>query len=172
MAQALARDGPAGRNRAQLELLEGEALAEAGAGLAYLRTLPMVDPRRIVLVGHSFGGSLSILLAAGDTTIPAVVLFGAAAASWGPSPALRARLLAAVRRARARFFIIHAANDYSLAPGEALAAELRRIGRPYRLKIYPPVGSTTRAGHNFVFLSVAAWQDDVLAFLRGPSRAP
>ncbi len=166
MGRALAEHGETGRNRVQLELLEGEALNEALAGLGYLRSLPSVDPVRIAVVGHSFGGSLSILLVARDTTIQAAVLFGAAAGSWESSPELQERLLAAVHQATASMFFIHAANDYSVAPGKALAAELQRMGKMHRLTIYPPFGSTTRAGHNLVFRGVNTWQRDVFAFLK------
>jgi pimeloyl-ACP methyl ester carboxylesterase len=55
--------------------------------------LPGVDVHRIGVAGHSFGGSLSLILAERDAALRAVVLFGAAAASWEPSPGLRERLL-------------------------------------------------------------------------------
>ena len=166
MGRALAEHGQTGRNRVQLELLEGEALNEALAGLGYLRGLPAVDPVRIAVVGHSFGGSLSILLAARDSTLRAAILFGAAAGSWDSSPELQGRLMAAVHEARASMFFIHASNDYSVASGKSLAAELQRIGKTHRLTIYPRFGSTTRAGHNLVFRSLNTWERDVFAFLK------
>jgi len=165
LAQALVSHGQAARNRVQLELLEGEALTEGFAGLTYLRSLSYVDRTRVAVLGHSFGGSLSILLAAHDSTIPAVVLFGAAAASWAPSPELQQRLRTAVRRAKAVMFFIYAANDYSVTPGTALADELHRIGRPHQLMIYPAFGTTTHEGHNLVFRSPDTWKTDVFAFL-------
>jgi hypothetical protein len=60
---------------------------------------------------------------------------------------------------------IHAKNDYSIEPGPALAAEMKRLGKPHELKMYPPFGADTRAGHNFLFRSVATWESDVFAFL-------
>jgi carboxymethylenebutenolidase len=48
-------------------------------------------------------------------------------------------------------FFIHAANDYSLAPGEALDARLQRLGKPHLLKIYPPIGKTADDGTAFFF---------------------
>lgn len=165
MDSALAAGGQQGRNRVQLQLLETDELNEAIAGLAFLRALPAVDARRIAVAGHSLGGSLSLLLAARDTTLRAAVVFSGAAYSWGLSPGLRARLLAAVGRTTAPVFFLHAANDYSIASGEALAAELQRLGKPHRLTIYPAVGLAPREGHNFVFRAVAAWEPDVFAFL-------
>src|SRR4030095_10909649 len=57
MARALAGEGVRGRNRVQLQLLETEELNEALAGLAFLRALPEVDPHRMTVAGHSFGGA-------------------------------------------------------------------------------------------------------------------
>lgn len=128
----------------QLELLTGEELDEAVAGLAFLRALPEVDPDRIAVTGHSFGGSLTLLLAARVATLRAAVVFAGAAYSWDLSPGLRARLLAAVRHT---------------------AAEMQRLGRPHRLKVYPAAGRSAREGHNLVFRNVATWEPDVFAFL-------
>ncbi len=82
--------------RSQLRLLEGEELNEATAGLAFLRTLRQVDTHRIAVAGHSFGGSLTLFLAARDTTLRAVVIFSGAAHSWSHSAELRRRLREAV----------------------------------------------------------------------------
>jgi dipeptidyl aminopeptidase/acylaminoacyl peptidase len=138
---------------------------DALAALQFLRRLPEVDTSRMALAGHSFGGSLTLLLAARDTTARAVVVFGAAAASWDGSAELRARLRDAVTRVRAPIFFVHAANDYSVRPGRALADEMTRLGKVHRLKIYPAFGATPAAGHNLVFRNVAAWESDVFAFL-------
>jgi dienelactone hydrolase/ketosteroid isomerase-like protein len=165
MARALQAEGVEGRNRAQLQLLENEQMNEATAALARLRARGDVDARRIGVVGHSFGGSLSVLMAARDPEIRAAVIFGVAAGSWNQSAELRERLLAAVARMSASAFFIHAANDYSTAPGPALAAEMQRLARPHALKIYPPYGADPRAGHNLVFRSVRTWESDVFAFL-------
>jgi len=166
MSRAQEKEGVEGRNRVQMQLLEGEELSEASAALAYLRTRPFVDANRIALVGHSFGGSLSLLMAARDDRIRAVVVFGAAAASWGRSPALRTKLLDAVARMKAPVLIVHAKNDYSIAPGKALAAEMQRLRKPHALKIYPRFGKSATEGHNMVFRSVPTWETDVFAFLR------
>jgi dienelactone hydrolase len=165
MARALQAEGVEGRNRVQLQLLENEQMNEATAALARLRARDDVDTRRIGVVGHSFGGSLSVLMAARDPGIRAVVIFGGAAGSWTQSAVLRERLLSSVGHMSAPAFFIHAGNDYSIAPGRALAAEMQRLGKPHALKIYPPFGADARAGHNLVFGSVRTWEADVFAFL-------
>ena len=164
MARALAQDGRDSRNELQLQLQEIE-LGDVVAGLAFLRGRTDVDARRVAVAGHSFGGQLTLLLTERDTSVRAAVVFGAAAASWESSPKLRARLLAAVGGTDAPVFFIHAANDFSVAPGTALAAEMKRLGKPQRVKIYPSVGQTPAEGHDFVHLSLSTWEPDVFTFL-------
>src|SRR5262249_33490964 len=164
MNRALEAKGQEGRNQLQLQLLEIE-LKDVRAGLAFLRARPEVDARRIAVAGHSFGGQLTLLLAERDASIRAAVVFGAAAGSWEPSPKLRERLLAAVRRTSVPVFLIHAANDLSVEPGKALDAEMTRLGKPHTLKIYPAVGNTPAEGHDFVHLRLSTWEPDVFAFL-------
>ncbi|HUL04199.1 MAG TPA: dienelactone hydrolase family protein [Gemmatimonadales bacterium] len=166
MEKELRANGQEARNRTQLRLLETDELSDAFAGLAFLRTLPQVDRRLIAVAGHSFGGALALLLAERDSTPRAVIDFAGAAGSWEQSPQLRARLLTAVGAATMPIFFIHAANDYSVAPGQALAAERDRLGKPYRIKIYPAFGTTTSDGHNLVDLSMGTWERDVFTFLR------
>jgi dienelactone hydrolase len=165
MSNAFVAYGQNGRNTVQLELLEADALTQAVAGLAFLRALPEVDPGRVAVAGHSFGGSLTLLVTAHDTMLRAAVVFSGSARSWQDSPALRQHLLDAVQRVSVPVLFLHAANDYSTAPGIALAAALTRAGKFARLKIYPAVGRTTAEGHNAVYRSVSTWEADVFAFL-------
>ncbi len=164
MSRALEEKGQQARNAVQLQLLEIE-LSDVLAGLEFLRGSPDIDRRRIAVAGHSFGGQLALLAAERDADVPAVVVFGAAAASWETSPDLRARLLAVVGRVNAPVFFIHAENDFSVAPGKVLSAEMTRLGKACTLKIYPPVGKTAAEGHDFVHRSISAWEADVFGFL-------
>ena len=133
--------------------------------MAFLKSLPEVDAPRIAIMGHSFGGQLSLLAAERDNTIRAAVTFSAAAGSWEGSSELRERLLAAVRKITVPVMLLHAENDYSVAPGKALAGALANLGKPHVLKIYSPVGQTPDDGHNFVYTAVSQWEDDVFRFL-------
>jgi carboxymethylenebutenolidase len=165
MNSELAAHGPAGRNAMQLQLLENRELSDAEAALAFLRRRPEVDKRKVAIVAHSFGGSLTMLQAAQEPDLRAVVIFSGAGYSWDQSPELRARLLEAAAHIRAPVFFIHAANDYSLNPGRELAARLEQLGKPQRLKIYPPIGRTPEDGHIFPLLGVNLWEPDVFSFL-------
>ena len=157
--------GQEARNALQLQLLENRDMDDALSGLKFLRALPYVDSRNIALVGHSFGGSLTVLLAEREPNLRAVVVFSGAGYSFDRSPELRARLLTAIDRIAAPVFFIHAENDYSLSSGKVLDARRERIGKPHRLKIYPPIGHTVDDGHDFLHLGVNIWEPDVFAFL-------
>ena len=170
MNAEFAARGQDARNQLQLQLLDGRELNDAAAGLAYLRDLPDVDSKRLALVGHSFGGSLTLLLAERDPGVRTIVIFSAAGYSWDNSPELRARLSASLAHTPAPVFFIHAANDYSINPGTEMDKTLAQLGKPHRLKIYPPIGRTPDDGHAFPLIGVKIWEADVFAFLRDTMR--
>lgn len=157
--------GQDARNALQLQLLEGREMADARAALVFLRARSYVDAGDVALVGHSFGGSLTVLMAESEPNLRAVVVFSAAGYSFDRSSELRARLLAAVDHVAAPVFFIHAENDYSLSSGKVMDARRELMGRPHRLKIYPPIGDTVDEGHDFLHLGVSIWEPDVFAFL-------
>ena len=165
MSSEFAAHGQDARNTLQLRLLENEEMSDALSGLAFLRALPEVDARDVATIGHSFGGSLTLLLAEREANLRAVVIFSGAGYSWDRSAPLRARLLDAVAHVTAPVFFIHAANDFSLSAGKALDARLEQLGKPHRLKLYPPVGHTPEDGHSFLYLGMNTWETDVFTFL-------
>jgi dipeptidyl aminopeptidase/acylaminoacyl peptidase len=160
-----AAKGKEARQHLQFVLATTDHLDDVMAGLKFLKTTPGIDPKRLAIVGHSFGGQLTLLAAERDSTIRAAVTVSAAAGSWDRSPELRERLLTAVDKSTAPIMLIQAANDYSTAPSYALAAELERLHKPHLLKIYPPVGQTSEEGHNILYLAMRQWEDDVFRFL-------
>ena len=149
----------------QVQLLESDHLNDALAGLAFLRRLPEVDPRRVAVVGHSFGGSLSLLVAERDDSLRAVVDFAGAANSWAGSARLRERLVAAVGRLTVPVLFVYAENDFSIAPGKVLAAEMTRHSLDHQLKVFPAFGKTADEGHGFVYLGMDIWERDLFSFL-------
>jgi dienelactone hydrolase len=160
-----AAHGLEARNARQLQLLDNREMGDALSALKFLRALPYVDAKDVALVGHSFGGSLTVLMAEREANLRAVVVFSGSGYSFDRSPELRARLLAAVDHIAAPVFFIHAENDYSLSSGKVLDARRQQIGKPHRLKIYPPIGHTVDDGHDFLHLGVNIWEPDVFAFL-------
>jgi dienelactone hydrolase len=160
-----AAHGLEARNARQLQLLDNREMGDALSALKFLRALPYVDAKDVALVGHSFGGSLTVLLAEREPNLRAVVIFSGAGYSFDRSPELRTRLLTAVDHIAAPVFFIHAENDYSLSSGKVLDARREQLGKPHRLRIYPPIGHTVDDGHDFLHLGVNIWEPDVFAFL-------
>jgi dienelactone hydrolase len=165
MDEEMAAHGQHARNMLQLQLLDGRDMADAEAGLDFLKHRPDVDHARLAVVGHSFGGSLTVLMTEREPSLKAAVLFSTAGYSWDNSSELRDRLLGAVRKSTVPMFFIHAANDYSVNSGKTLDAELARLGKPHRLEIYPAVGRTPDDGHDFPNNSIAVWENEVFRFL-------
>jgi len=158
-------NGKEARQHLQFVLATTDHRDDVMSGLSFLKATPVIDPKRIAIAGHSFGGQLTLLAAERDNSLRAAVAFAAAANSWERSSELRERLLTAVNKATVPIMLIHAANDYSTAPGYALADELERLHKPHLLKVYPPVGRTSEDGHNFLYLAPPRWEDDVFKFL-------
>jgi dienelactone hydrolase len=153
------------RNELQVHLLETDQLQDMISGVRFLRGRRDVDTSRLGVIGHSFGGSLALILAEHDPSLKAVVGFGAAAYSWNLSSQLRARLTESVARMAAPVLLIHAQNDYSTSPADTLGAVMERLKKPHMVKIYPKFGNNTDVGHNFIFLGISIWERDVLRFL-------
>jgi carboxymethylenebutenolidase len=160
-----AAKGKDARQHLQFVLATRDHLDDVMAGLAFLKTISGIDPKRLAIVGHSFGGQLTLLAAGRDNTIRAAITISAAAGSWERSSELRDRLLAAVDKTTAPIMLIQAANDYSTAPSYALTDELERLHKPHLMKIYPSVGRTSEDGHNFLYLAIPQWEPDVFGFL-------
>jgi carboxymethylenebutenolidase len=157
--------GKEARQHLQFTLLTTEQLDDVMAALAFLKSAPRIDSRRIAVAGHSFGGQLTLLAAERDPAIRAAVTFAAAASSWERSAELRERLIRAVGKTNAAILLIHAENDFSTAAGRDLAAELERLHKSHVLKIYPAVGLTSEEGHGMLYEDIPAWEDDVFKFL-------
>ena len=165
MYDAFIEKGPEERNIIQLQQLETDQLQDMIAGLGILRKRKDVDTSRIVIMGHSFGGSLAFLLAEHEPGIKAVITFGASGYSWDRSPILRARLISAIRNVNVPVMIIHAQNDYSTTPGYSMDSLMNKLNKPHLLVIYPPFGNSPFQGHNMISLGIDVWEKDVFKFL-------
>jgi hypothetical protein len=86
---------------------------------------------------------------------------------WETNTPLQERMRAAAREAKVPVFFVQAANDYSIAPSVALAEEMKDAGKPVRVRIFPPNGTSAEDGHAFCAGGDRPlWGDDVLAFIR------
>jgi dienelactone hydrolase len=158
-------NGPGAASKLLVKLMETEQLDDQLAGLDYLKSLPYVDVDHLGVIGCSYGGIQTLLAAERGAGFKAAVAISPAAESWKGNKPLRDRLIKAVSGINIPVFIIHPAKDASLEPGKVLGAEFERLGKPYQLKIYPPIGTEAQQAHCFGGApGNEIWQADVLAF--------
>jgi dienelactone hydrolase len=155
--------GAPARSKKLVELMEVH-LQDQIAALDYLKTLPDVDARRIVVAGCSFGGIQTVLMAEKGLGLRAAVDFAGAAQTWADAPDLRKRMLEAVRHAQMPVFFVQAKNDYDISPSHELAAEMEKSAKPHSLQIFPNFGSNHQEAHEFCIHGSALWGPQVLQF--------
>ncbi|MFI5187863.1 MAG: alpha/beta hydrolase family protein [Chitinophagales bacterium] len=165
MNNALKEKGQEARNRVQLQQLEGDQLKDMISGIRFLEKTKGVDKNRMAIMGHSFGASLSLLVAEHRQNVKAVVAFSPGGYSWDHSFQLRVRLIAAAKNISAPVMIIHARNDYSINPGRVLDSMMNQNKKSHELKIYPDSGKSPDEGHNLIFKNINTWKTDVFEFL-------
>jgi uncharacterized protein len=112
------------RNPLALMQLWRQALADARLGLHYLSARADVDARRLAMVGYSMGAFLSVVLAADEPLVRAVVLAAGGDLPQGTPFAAVARMvadpLAAVRRLNGRpLLMVHGRRDTTVRPEQA-----------------------------------------------------
>ena len=157
--------GPTARSAKLVEMMELH-LQDQLAALAYLRSLPFVDPKRIAVMGCSFGGIQTLLAAESAADIRAAVDFAGGAESWQGSPDLGSRMTRAARNAKVPVFFIQAEGDYDLTPSRTLAKEMEKAGKAATIHIYPAVGRTQQENHEFCVHGVGVWGPDVVTFVQ------
>jgi dipeptidyl aminopeptidase/acylaminoacyl peptidase len=135
------------------------------AALAYVETLPQVDPDRIGVMGSSFGGINTLLAASKTDRFRCGVDFAGAAMNWDRTPRLRELMTAAAKRLSRPMFFIQAASDYSIGPTRELAQALAGTGKVVEAKIYPDYGTNRDEGHLFESTGQLLWGPDVRRFL-------
>lgn len=137
------------------------------AAVEYVRSLPFVDGSHVAVAGCSFGGIVSLLAAERGGGIEAAVDFAGGAMMWAGAPELQERMKQAAREAKVPVFFVQAANDFDTTPSLVLSEEVRRAGKPARVRVFPPNGSTPEEGHHFCRGGERpAWGGDVLDFLK------
>jgi dipeptidyl aminopeptidase/acylaminoacyl peptidase len=141
------------------------------AAVEYVRSLPYVDAARVVVAGCSFGGIVSLFAAERGTGIQAAVDFAGGAMMWARTPELQARMKQAARAARTPVLFIQAENDFDTTPSRVLSDEMRSAGKPARVRVFPPNGSTHQEGHHLCYGSPdPVWGDEVLSFLKASGK--
>ncbi len=165
MDSAFKKSGQEGRNEVQIQQLETAQMQDMMAGIAYLKKIPDSDTTRVAIIGHSFGGSLALMIAEHLPGLKAVVVFSPSGYSWNFSPSLRYKLISAVKNTSSPIMIIHAQNDYTTSPGYSLDSILNQQGKKHILEIYPAFGNSANEGHNMIFLNCKIWESEIFKFL-------
>jgi carboxymethylenebutenolidase len=147
-----------------VRLLETDHLNDQLAALAWLRKQNFVQANRIAVAGNSFGGVETVLGVERGGYCAGIDSAGGAH-SWAQAPELQSLMTRAVRNATAPIFFFQAANDYDLSPSKTLSAEMNKVGKTYKLKIYPSYGDSPQDGHSFGYFGSDVWAEDVFAFL-------
>lgn len=160
-------NGDAAAQALFIRLMDTEQLNDQLAGLAYLKSLPFVDTRRIAVMGCADGAVQAILGAAANAGYRSAVALSPASDEWTGNPPLQDALLSAVGRINIPVMLIHPSADITVDPGTTLAAEFQRQNKPYRLSIHKPVGTPAEQTECFGGPSgVEAWQSEVLVFMQ------
>jgi dienelactone hydrolase len=128
---------------------------DAYAALAYLRTLPFVDGRRVAVMGGSHGGSSTLATIVADDAnaarpqpgfAAAIALYPACGAGYGGWKVERAAnerhkivgYSGAFKPLAPLLILIGGADDWTpAAPCEKLAETARRAGHPVEIVVYP-----------------------------------
>src|SRR6266566_8218463 len=147
-----------------VRLLETDHLNDQLAALSWLRKQNFVQPNRIAVAGNSFGGVETVLGVERGGYCAGIDSAGGAQ-SWAQAPELQSLMTRAVRNAKAPIFFFQAANDFDLSPSNTLSAEMNKVGKTYKLKIYPSYGDSPRDGHSFGYFGSDVWAEDVFGFL-------
>ena len=164
--------GTAAGDKTLVRLLSGEQLDDQLAALIWLEAQSFIQPKRIAVMGNSFGGIETVLGAERHAYCAAVDLTGAAI-SWDVAPTLRSVLIRAVERTQAPILFIQADNDYSTQPSKVLYAAARAAHRTTQIHIYPPfhgAGVGGMQGHSFAWLGVTKWWPEAFGFIEGHCR--
>lgn len=144
--------------------LETSQLDDQLAAMKFLQSQPGIDANRIAIIGISFGGIQTMQMASHHTNIKAALNFAGAAMIWNKSPKIGEWMKQMIKDVNVPVYFIQAENDFNIQPSIVLAEEMKRLGKPYELKIYPPRGTTAMQGHTFID-EVNIWAPDVFPWL-------
>jgi dienelactone hydrolase len=130
-----------------------------------------VNPDAVAVMGHSYGGIVTLFYNGAFNSPQCAVSISAGAESWDFNTSLQIDLKASVDNAKAPIFFLAPKNDVSLNPLILLALEAGQVPERYQAAIYEPVSyaPTTECAHGcFVFDSkfVKEWGNTAIDFLK------
>jgi len=140
------------------------------AAAEYLRSLPLVDMRRLGITGWSLGGIITLFAISRSHSFRAAIDQAGGALMWRFSPALQAALTRAVRIATCPVLLMEAQNDAAPEAIPTLSQVMDAAGLPHRLIMYPPFTPTAwevslAQGHLlFSAQGLPIWGHDAIGF--------
>ena len=143
----------------------------AAAEFVLARPGSKIDPRRVVIMGWSFGGIVTTLAAGASPRYAGVIVQAPGALNWTRSAEMRAALTDAASKIRVPLLCAVAENDLTTESARAICAAANAAGASTALKVYPPfTGGNERPGNPpghalFGPRGVGVWQKDALDFL-------
>jgi dienelactone hydrolase len=168
-------DGPTwleavGRDRSRFVARLHEETDDVLAAADYLRTQSFLDPKRVAVMGWSFGGIVTMFAASRSPQFGAAIDQAGGALTWNGNPDIRAALMAAAERVATPTLLQVAENDRTTASITTLGAILERRGVAHRTVVYasfvPAKEGALAPGHLlFSAQGLSVWQGDVLDFL-------
>lgn len=138
--------------RADRGLFDERRLSELGAALDQSRRLPGADPRRVLLVGFSLGGSYALMLAGSRTDVAGVVSFFAPVEFPPGRAGVGKQPVEYAARLRCPLLVLQGDADRVTEPEQArrLAAAALGAGVEVRVELFPG------QGHGFTFAGAPA----------------
>ncbi len=141
------------------------------AALDYVRTLPFVAPKRIGIMGWSYGGIVTMFSVSRSAEFVVAVDQAGGAQSWKGNSLVRGALTDAAEKSTTPTLFLVAENDATTDSITTLAEIYKRRGIPHRTVIYPAFipenrDASSGPGHQiFSARGVKFWEEDVLEFL-------
>lgn len=147
MDSAFNAGGDEARVSTMIRLHESEQLQDQLSALTFLKQQAKADPNRIAVMGVSFGGIQTLLIATRPVGIKCALDFAGAAMNWDKSPRVGEWLTGLAPMIQVPVYFIQAENDFSIRPSKELYAAFRAANKPCEMKIYPPQGTKPLDGH-------------------------
>jgi pimeloyl-ACP methyl ester carboxylesterase len=140
------------------------------------RTGSTLDPKRVVIMGWSFGGIVTTLAAGASPRYAAVMVQAPGALNWDRSAEMRSALTEAASKVRVPVSCAVAENDATTESARAICAAANAAGAATTPKVYPSFTSgKERPGNSpghalFGAVGASVWQKDALDFLASVTR--
>lgn len=131
----------------------------------------LIDFNRVVIMGWSHGGVVSLLAASERHEFIALVNQAGGSLTWNSSPTLQRELPAVAKRIKVPALCMDAENDATTNSVKTVGLAIKASGEPEQTIIYPAFTPTSNPsdvapGHLIFAQGVSIWQDDLFKFLK------